>query len=225
MTKKILIVTTNYSGEYCEPESECIKHTGVYLEEFAIPYLIFEKSDIDMTVASIEGGVSPVDEGSVSCSNPDEWDKCIKILRNTRILYDVDYKSFDGIYFPGGHGPLFDIAENDKIKEIVEYFYNSGKLLGAICHGVCGLLSARTCGDIPIVKNKRITSFTDEEEHIVKLEELVPFSVEQELRALGAEYIYDKPWAEHVEVSHNIITGQNQNSATLLAEKILMYWS
>lgn len=225
MGKKLLIVTTNYSGEYCEPEEVCIKHTGVYLEEFAVPYLIFEKSYVEMTVASIEGGVSPVDDGSMSCSNPEEWDKCAKMLRYTKNLYEVDYKEFDGVYFPGGHGPLYDIAESDKVREIVEYFYNSGKVVSAICHGVCALLSARTCGDVPIVKGKRVTSFTNREEEIVKLSELVPFSIEEELKLLGADYIGGEPWAEHVEVSQNIITGQNQNSATLISEKILQYWS
>ncbi len=216
--KNLLIITTNYSGENCE--NECIKNTGVYLEEFAVPFLIFEKSNIEMTVASIQGGVSPVDESSMSCSNPEEWDKCIKILRNTKCLYDIDYKKFDGVYFPGGHGPLFDIAENKKVIEIVEDFYSSGKIVSAICHGVCALINAKTCGNIPIVKDKYITSFTNEEEHIAKLTELVPFSVEDELRKAGANFIAKEPWAEHVEVSQNIITGQNQNSTTLLAEKV-----
>lgn len=219
--KKLLIITTNYSGENCE--GECIKNTGVFLEEFAVPYLIFEKSNIEMTVASILGGLSPVDENSVSCSNPDEWDKCIKILRNTKCLYDVDYKEFDGVYFPGGHGPLFDITDNKKVIEIIEEFYAEGKIISAICHGVCALINAKTCGDIPIVRGKYVTSFTNEEEKIAKLTELVPFSVEDKLKEAGAEFIAKAPWSEHVEVAQNIITGQNQNSATLIAEKILEF--
>lgn len=223
MNKKLLIITTNYSGEG-DPESS-IKNTGVYLEEFAIPYLIFEKSNIDMTIASIEGCVSPVDESSMSCSNPDEWDKCIKILRNTRRIYDIDYKTFDGVYFPGGHGPLFDVAKNDRVREIVEYFFNNGKLISAICHGVAALISPKGEDGEAIVKNRNVTSFTNEEEKIVKLDELVPFSIQDELTKLGANYVAHKPWSEHVEVSRNIITGQNQNSATLIAEKILEYFS
>ena len=84
MKKKMLIVVTNYSGVGVEGAE--IVDTGVYLEEFAVPFLIFEKSDVDMTIASLKGGLSPVDEGSMSCSNPDEWDKCIKILRNTILM-------------------------------------------------------------------------------------------------------------------------------------------
>lgn len=222
MNKKLLIITTNYDGNN-NPDNK-IQNTGVYLEEFAIPYLIFEKSNIDMEIASIEGKISPVDESSMSCSNPDEWDKCIKILRNTKRIYEVDYKKFDGIYFPGGHGPLFDIAQNEKIKEIVEYFFNEGKLISAICHGVCALINAKGKDGFSIVKNRNMTSFTNEEEKIVKLQDLVPFSIEDELKKQGADYISKKPWIEHVEVSRNIITGQNQNSATLIAEKIIEFF-
>ena len=165
MKKKMLIVVTNYSGVGVEGAE--IVDTGVYLEEFAVPFLIFEKSDVDMTIASLKGGLSPVDEGSMSCSNPDEWDKCIKILRNTKNLYDINLDEFDGIYFPGGHGPLFDIAQNKKIKETVEYFYSKGKLISAICHGVCALLGAKDeFGDF-ILKGRNITSFTNEEERII----------------------------------------------------------
>lgn len=225
MNKKLLIITTNYSGEYCFDEDRCLKKTGVYLEEFAVPFLIFEKSNIDMTIASIEGGVSPVDEGSMSCSNPMEWDKCIKILRNTKKLYDINYKEFDGVYFPGGHGPMFDIAENKKVKEVVEYFFNEGKLLSAICHGVCAFVGAKTQQGTPIVKNKKITSFTNKEEEIVKLTEFVPFLLEDKLKELGANFVSKAPWQEHVEIDRNIITAQNQNSAELLAQKIIGYFS
>lgn len=209
--KKLLIITTNSSGD------DSISETGVYLEEFAVPFLVFEKSDIEMTIASPEGGLSPVDENSMSCSNPQEWDKCIKILRNTKRLSQVDYKDFDGVYFPGGHGPMFDLAQSDEVAKIVEYFYNSGKLVSAICHGPAAFVKTN------IVKGKRITAFTNEEEKIVKLDDLVPFLLETKLRELGAEFVAQKPWSEHVEVDGNLITGQNQKSALLIAEKIVTY--
>lgn len=209
--KKLLIVTTNSSGD------DSISETGVYLEEFAVPFLVFEKSDIEMTIASPEGGLSPVDENSMSCSNPQEWDKCIKILRNTKRLSQVNYKDFDGVYFPGGHGPMFDLAQSDEVAKIVEYFYNSRKLVSAICHGPAAFVKTN------IVKGKRITAFTNEEEKIVKLDNLVPFLLETKLRELGAEFVAQKPWSEHVEVDGNLITGQNQKSALLIAEKIVTY--
>lgn len=239
--KKLLIITTNSSG------NDKIPDTGVYLEEFAVPYLVFQKSDIEVTVASPEGGLSPVDENSMSCSNPEEWDKCIKILRETEKLSDIDLEEFDGVYFPGGHGPMFDLGVNERVgrcdlqigknvekgvnegggkselqasKEVasaVEYFFNSGKLVSAICHGPAAFVNTN------IVAGKRVTSFTNEEEGIMKLKELVPFLLETKLRELGAEFIAEKPWAEHVEVDGNLITGQNQNSALLIAEKIVEY--
>ncbi len=221
MTKNILIVTTNYSGDICDNEN-CIKETGVNLEEYAIPYLIFEATKYNITTASINGGLSSVDETSMSCSNPMEWDKCIKILRNTKKLSDINIEDFDAVYFPGGHGAMFDIAQSEEVKNLVEYFYSKNRIVAAICHGVAALINAKDKKGNPIVKNANVTSFTNREEYIIKLDKSVPFLLETKLRFLGADFVEDKPWAEHVEVyCDNIITGQNQNSATLIAEKII----
>lgn len=224
--KKLLIITTNYAGCDCgEPVCNCIQNTGVYLEEFAVPYLVFQKSGVDMIVASPNGNLSPVDEKSMSCSNPEEWDNCIKILRETKKLSEVNYEEFDGVYFPGGHGPMFDLAQNQEVTKAVEYFYNSGKLVSAVCHGPAALVNARTKDGKSIFDKKRVTCFTNEEEGIVKLKELVPFLLETRIRELGGEFIAEKPWAEHVERDGNLITGQNQNSALLIAEKILEFFN
>lgn len=223
--KNLLIVTTNYSGCDCkESICNCIQETGVYLEEFAVPYLVFEKSNVETVVASPNGGLSPVDIKSMSCSNPEEWDKCIKILRETKKLSEINIDEFDGIYFPGGHGPMFDLAINQEVGEIVSEFFKKGKLISAVCHGPAGLVNAKTPEGNSILKGKKVTSFTNEEEGIVKLKELVPFLLETRLREIGAEFISEKPWVEHVEVDGNIITGQNQNSALLIAEKILEFF-
>ena len=198
--KKLLIITTNYSGCDCgEPLCNCIQDTGVYLEEFAVPYLVFEKSDIEVTVVSPKGGLSPVDEK------------------------DVNLEEFDGVYFPGGHGPMFDLAECDEVRKAVEYFFNSGKLVSAVCHGPAGLINAKKPDGSSIFDKKFVTCFTNEEEGIVKLKELVPFLLETRIRELGGNFIAEKPWTEHVEVDGNLITGQNQNSALLIAEKIIKY--
>ena len=222
--KNLLIITTNYSGCECgKPLCNCIQDTGVYLEEFAVPYLVFEKSDIKVSVASPKGGLSPVDEKSMSCSNPEEWDKCIKVLRETKKLSDINLEEFDGVYFPGGHGPMFDLAECDDVRKAVEYFFNNGKLVSAVCHGPAGLVNAKKQDGTSIFDKKFVTCFTNEEEGIVKLKELVPFLLETRIRELGGNFIAEKPWAEHVEVDGNLITGQNQNSALLIAEKIVEY--
>ncbi len=215
MTKNILFVTTNSSGE------GKIENTGVYLEEFAVPYLIFEKTGYNIDSASPKGGLSPVDENSLSCSNPVEWDKCIKILRETKKLDELNFEKYDAVYFPGGHGPMFDLPFSDEIKKCVEYFYNSNKIIAAICHGVVALTSARDKENEPIVKNKKITSFTNKEEQVTKLGEFLPFLLETRLKELGANFIEQKSSIEHVEVEDKIITGQNQHASTLIAEKII----
>lgn len=219
--KKILVVTTNYSGE----NNQIIKDTGVWLEEFAVPYLVFKSVNYDITVASPKGGISPVDEQSMSCSNPEEWDECIKILRNTEKLSEVDYKNYDGLFLSGGHGPMFDLANDILLKGIVEYFFNSNKLIAAICHGVAGLVSARRTDGESILKSVKITSFTNKEEKIMRLDTAVPFLLESKLRELGAEFEEGLPWHEHVCVDKNIITGQNPQSSLKIAEMILENWS
>lgn len=214
--KKVLIVVTNYHGD----ENSSIKETGVWLEEFAVPYLVFKDTGYDITVASPLGGVAPVDEKSMSCSNPEEWDPCIKILRTTTRLSEVDYKDYDALFIPGGHGPMFDLANDLLLKEIVEYFYEHGKIISAVCHGPAGLILAQDKNGQSILKDKKVTSFTNKEEHIMKLDEDVPFLLETRLRELGARFEDAEPWSEHVCIDSNIITGQNPKSALLLAEKV-----
>lgn len=215
MTKKILFVTTNFS----DINSEI--HTGVWLEEFAVPYLVFLATGYEIIIASQKGGVSPIDENSLSCSNPMEWDEPAKLLKNTLKLSDIDYTEFDAIIIPGGHGPMFDLAFDSNLKEIIAYMYNNNKVIGAVCHGIAGLLGAKDCSGNFILKNKHITAFTNKEEQIVKMAEFMPFSLEDRIKEEGAVFIADKPWSEHVEINCNIVTGQNQQSALLMAEAVI----
>ena len=215
MTKKVLIVVSN-----ADKLSDGTQ-TGVWLEEFAVPFIIFKDTGYKITVASIKGGKSPIDETSLSCSNPMEWDDAAKFLENTEKLSDVDYKNHDVIFFPGGHGPMFDIAENALVGEVVSHFYNTGKVTSAVCHGPAGFLKAKRTDGEPIVKGKSVTSFTNEEEKIVKMQELVPFLLQSKLEKLGAKFVQLKPWAEHVVVDDNLITGQNPASAIAVAEKVI----
>ncbi len=215
MTKKVLMVTTNFSDINTD-----IK-TGVYFEEFAVPYLVFKETGYEITVASPLGGESPIDESSLSCSNPMEWDETAKYLKDTKRLGDFDYKVFDAIFLPGGHGPMFDLANDLILKEIVEYMFENNKIIAAVCHGIAGLISAKDKNGSSILKNKHVTSFTNKEENIVKMAEFMPFMLQSKLIELGADFVEEKPWSEHVEISGNIITGQNQNSALLAAEGVV----
>ncbi len=221
MTKKVLIITTNFSGS----ENDTMQETGVWLEEFAAPYLVFEATGYEITTASPLGGLSPVDENSMSCSNPEEWDKCIKILRNTTPLSEINYKEYDVLFIPGGHGPMFDLANDVLVQEIVEYFYNNDKIISAVCHGPAGLVLAKDKNGNSILKDKKVTCFTNKEEKIVKHEEDVPFLLETRIRELGARFEDASPWAEHVCVDEKLITGQNPQSALLLAEEVVRFLS
>lgn len=215
MSKKILFVTTNFSDINDE-----IK-TGVWLEEFSVPFLVFKATGYDVIIASPLGGKSPIDEESLSCSNPMEWDEPAKFLKDTIKLSEVDYKSFDAIYIPGGHGAMFDLANSEILKKIVEYMYENNKIVSAVCHGVAGLVLAKDKNGYSILRNKHVTSFTNKEEQIVKMVEFMPFLLESRLKFLGAEFIEEAPWSEHVEICGNIITGQNNHSALLVAESVV----
>ncbi len=220
--KKILIVVTNTS----EMDDSNKTPTGVWLEEFAVPFLEFKNSSneelkLDVTVASPLGGIAPIDEESLECKNPTEWDYTKKYLDNSVKLSDVDYEKYDAIFIPGGHGPMFDLAKDELLGKIVSYFYNTHKIVSAVCHGPAGLINARTETGEPIVKGMQVTCFTNEEEKIVKKDKLMPFLLESRLKQLGAYFNAAEPWEENVIVDANLITGQNPASAKKLAKTVL----
>ena len=216
--KKILIAVTNTSRM---GDSNNIVETGVWLEEFAVPFYAFKAAGLDITVASPLGGVSPIDPASLECKNPTEWDYTKKDLDNTAKLADIDYKTYDAIFIPGGHGPMFDLAQDMLLGEIVSYFYNSHKIVSAVCHGPAGLINAKTKTGDSIVKGMQVTCFTNEEEKLVQKDKLVPFMLESKLRQLGAYFNEAAPWTENVIVDANLITGQNPESAKMLAEMVI----
>lgn len=215
--KKILIIVSNCSHLRDLNKTE----TGVWLEEFAVPYYSFKEAGFEVTVASPLGGEAPVDEKSLLCENPTEWDYTIKYLNNTQKLDEIDYTTFDGIFFPGGHGPMFDLYESEKVAKIVSYFYNKHKPIGAVCHGPAALLKAKTEDGFSIVKDMQVTSFTNEEEKINKMEEIVPFRLETELKKEGALFNAGAPFKENVIVDENLITGQNPASSKKIAEAFI----
>lgn len=211
---KVLFVTTNIKN--IDDNNE----TGVNMEEFAVPYLTFINAGYEVVAASPLGGVSPIDDNSISCSNPTEWDVSKKVLDNTEKLDDVDYKLFDVIFLPGGHGPMFDLAKCEKLGEILGYFYYNNKIIGAICHGPAGFITAKKADGTPLIEGKKLTAFSNKEEHILKTDEIMPFSLEDKLKELGAVFTAAAPFAENVIVDGNILTGQNPKSAQELADTI-----
>jgi len=214
MTKKVLIITTNTSKITEEIP------TGVYLQEFAEPYLTFKNAGYEITVASPLGGESPVDPSSVLCENPTEWDIALKALRNTENLDDVDYEYYDAVFFPGGHGPMFDLANSHKVAKIVETFYINRKVIAAVCHGPAALVLARKCDGTPFVEGKKMTCLSNREEQNSKLDEFMPFMLEDRLIELGAIMEFAEPTHAKIVEDGILITGQNPASTQGVADAV-----
>lgn len=216
--KRILMVVTN-ACELLNGEK-----TGVYFEEFAVPYNEFLKQGYDVTVATLTGDIAPIDPISENLFEDIIWNNAKKALNDTEKLDTVDYTRYDAIVLPGGHGPMFDLAKSETLGNIIDHFNREGKLIAAICHGPAGLLTAKHDG-IPFVNGRKLTSFTDEEEAMVKRDKLVPFLLEDALIYDGALFSEDKPGAVNIIIDGNLITGQNYQSSKEFTKAIVDYLS
>lgn len=213
--KKILIVVTNHD-HFANGHP-----TGLWLEEFAVPYLSFQAAGFSVTVASPLGGSTPVDPGSTSHGVPAEWQQAVAVLENTTKLSDVVYQDYDAIVLPGGHGPLYDLATDAQLAAILQYFDAQQRIIAAVCHGPGGLIQAKTKLGAPIVAGKKMTGFTNAEEKIAGSEQAVPFALETTLIELGAQFTAAAPWSDYVVVDGYFITGQNPQSSASFAKAII----
>jgi len=203
------------------------RKTGFWLEEFAAPYFVFRDASVELTLASPKGGQPPVDPKSDLPENQtpamarfkkDEIAQ--KALAHTVRLADVKADDFDTVFYPGGHGPMWDLAESPVSKALIESFYNSGKPIAFVCHAP-GVLRHVTYKGEPLVKDKHVTGFTNGEEEAVELTKVVPFLVEDELLRLGAIYEKVRNWQPFSIVDGRLITGQNPASSTSAAQALL----
>ncbi|MDK1383789.1 type 1 glutamine amidotransferase domain-containing protein [Sinorhizobium sp. 8-89] len=219
---KILMVLTSHDqlGNTGEP-------TGFWLEEFAAPYYVFKDAGAEITVASPKGGQPPIDPKSDDPANQTEAmarfkedAAAQKELANTAKLGDVKANGFDAVFYPGGHGPMWDLVNDRNSIALIEDFYNAGKPVAAVCHGPAVLRKVTYQGQ-PIVKGKRVTGFTNSEEEAVQLTDVVPFLVEDELKRLGGRYEKAADWADFTIVDGRLITGQNPSSSTSAARELL----
>jgi putative intracellular protease/amidase len=215
---KVLIVTTSHDHfEGANPHP-----TGVWLEEFAIPYLELSQNGIEMTIASPKGGEMPIDPRSLpTAEQAKDWQRAIAASRETVPLSQVSAAEFDAIFLPGGHGPMFDLPENPDLQRLLRDFHETGKLIAAVCHGPAGLVGAILAGGTPLVRGKVLTSYTNSEEVAAQLDKEVPFSLEERLRSLGAIFIAHENKADHVERDGTLITGQNPNSSASIARALV----
>jgi putative intracellular protease/amidase len=203
------------------------RKTGFWLEEFAAPYFVFRDAGVELTLASPKGGQPPVDPKSDLPENQTpamarfkQDTAAQKALSQTVKLADVRAEDFDTIFYVGGHGPMWDLAESPVSITLIESFYNSGKPVALVCHSP-GVLHRVTYQGAPIVKGKRVTGFTNGEEEEVQLTKVVPFLVEDELKRLGAIFEKVPNWQPFSIVDGRLITGQNPASSTGAAEALL----
>ena len=203
------------------------RKTGFWLEEFASPYFVFRDAGVQLTLASPKGGQPPLDPKSDLPENQTEAMARFKkdetaqnALAHTVRLADVKVEDFDAVFYPGGHGPLWDLAESPVSIALIESFYNSGKPVALVCHAP-GVLRHVTYKGEPLVKGKRVTGFTNEEEEGVQLTKVVPFLVEDELKRLGTIFEKVPNWQPFSIVDGRLITGQNPASSTSAAQALL----
>jgi putative intracellular protease/amidase len=219
---KILLVLTSH-----DQLGSTGHKTGFWLEEFAAPYYAFKDAGAAVTLASPKGGQPPLDPRSAEPSAQTEATRRFAgdaaaqaALAHTAKLSDLAAGDFDAMFYPGGHGPLWDLAEDKASIALIEAFWTSGKPVSAVCHGPCVLRHA-TAGGAPLVKGRKVTGFSDSEEAAVKLTDVVPFLVEDELKRLGGLYEKGPNWGSFVVVDGKLVTGQNPASSVGVAKAVI----
>lgn len=215
MSKHVLIVAT--SANKLENGHE----TGLWLGEFAEPYLLFEKQGYKITVASINGGDVPIDANSLEDGLSKDILNTQTILKNTVRLEQVANESYDAIFLPGGHGTVMDFPGNETLQQLVRDVYENGNIVAAVCHGPIGLVNVKLNNGEPLVKNKRVTGFTDAEEKEMQLDTAVPFLLETALRDQGGNFDAAANWSVNVVADDRLITGQNPQSSEKVAEEVV----
>jgi putative intracellular protease/amidase len=219
---KILMVLTSH-----DQLGDTGRKTGFWLEEFAAPYYTFLDAGAAVTLASPKGGQPPIDPVSDTPEGQTDWTRRFKqdpaaqdALASTSRLADVTVGEYDAVFYPGGHGPMWDLAEDPHSIALIEAFYGAGKPVAAVCHAPGVLHRVRFEGQ-PLVKGKRVTGFTNGEEEAVHLTKVVPFLVEDELKRLGALYEKAADWVSFVVTDGNLVTGQNPASSRAGAQALL----
>lgn len=220
---KILMVLTSHSEL-----GNTDKKTGFWIEEFAAPYYVFLDAGAEITIASPKGGQPPIDPSSDTPENQTpatirfKADENLQhILGVTLLLSSVSAGDYDAIFYPGGHGPLWDLTNNADSINLIAHFWSSQKPVVAVCHAPAVLLNVEDNAGEPLVKGKKLTGFSNSEEEAVDLTEVVPFLLENELKSKGAIYSKKDNWASHVVTDGMLITGQNPASSAAAAKELL----
>ncbi len=214
-SKKVLMVVTSAKSMGNG------KPTGLWLEEFAVPFLLFKQAGMEITVASPEGGKIPLDPGSIKEKENLKWATAAQVLEDTVSLEEVTSTGFQAVFLPGGHGTMIDFPDNETLNKLLHSFSVENKIIAAVCHGPAGLVGVKKGDGTPLVSGKTITAFTDAEEIAINLDKIVPFLLETRLREEGAKFVVGEQWAAHVQVDGNLVTGQNPASSEKAAQEVI----
>jgi len=199
--------------------------TGFWIEEFAAPYYTLLDKGVKITVASPKGGKAPIDPRSQTEANQTEASSRFnndttaqEVIYNTVELGNVKAADFDAVFYPGGHGPLWDLVESETSIALIESFNKQGKPMAFVCHAPGVLKNVQNAEGEPLVKGKKVTGFTNAEEEAVQLTDVVPFLLENMLKENGANFSKADNWSVNVVQDGNLITGQNPASSKMAAE-------
>jgi len=218
---RVLLVLTSHSQL-----GDTGKKTGFWLPELTHPYYEFKKAGYSIDVASIQGGIAPIDPKSLD--EPDDAtprflqdaELMAKVLR-TLPLSKIDPAAYQAVVFAGGSGPMWDFPNNEHVNRVAVAIYENNGIVSAICHGPAALVDIKLSNGEYLVSGKKVAAFTNEEEEELKLTHVVPFLLQDKLIERGAKYVYGKAWKQNVVVDGRLITGQNPASATKVAKKII----
>jgi len=214
--KSILMVVTSHGRIDAEHP------TGLWFEEFAVPFKMFRERGFRVTVASPRGGAVPIDPRSEpKDKNSQDAKAALDALKSTKELRAVNPSAFDAMFVPGGHGTMYDLANNPTLAKYIGYFAERDKVIGSVCHGPASFVGAMRADGTPVVMNRRVTAFTNAEERAVELDQHMPFLLESRLRELGAKVETAENWEDHVVVDGHLVTGQNPQSSGRAAEAVI----
>ena len=216
MTKRILMIVTSHA--HIDNDHQ----TGIWFEEFAVPYHKFLQQGYDVTVVSPAGGDTPLDANSMQGYEATPENEAAKKALKALPILDDRYQAtdFDALFFPVVHGTMFDLPDNPHVQRLIRDIDQAGKPLAAVCHGPACMVKV-VADNVSIFKGRRVTAFTDSEERAVQLDKLMPFMLETRLRELGVEFVPAADWADHTVVDGNLVTGQNPQSSGSAADAVI----
>lgn len=220
---KIVMVLTS-----CDKLGDTGKKTGLWLEEFAAPYYLFKDAGAEITLASPKGGQVPLDPKSddpnlqtAAIQRFKRDKKAQQALANTDKLSNINALDYDAAFYPGGHGPLWDLSGDRNSITLIETLYGAGKPVAAVCHGPAVFRHTKTFDGLPLVQGKSVTGFANTEEAAIGLTDVVPFLVEDLLKKNGSKYSKAGDWQPYAVTDGNLITGQNPASSEAAAKALL----